>query len=100
MGTRLELHEELLKFVPNVYFQPPTSMQIKYPCVIYAKSDKDVVYANDTKYRSIQLYDLTLIEQKPDTDIADRIFTHFGYCDITQYYVADNLNHTKLNLYY
>lgn len=100
MGTRIELHNELLTFVPNAYFQPPTGLQMKYPCIVYDKSGKDVTYANNKKYKSIQMYDLTLIERDPDTDIADRIFNHFDYCDITQYYVTENLSHTKLNLYY
>lgn len=100
MGSRLELHNELLKFVDNAYFQPPSGMNLSYPCIVYHKSGKNRENANNGIYLSLQQYQLTLIEKQPDSDLADRIEEHFTHCGISQYYTVDNLNHTTLNLYY
>ena len=100
MGARLELHAELLKFVPNVSFQPPSGMRLIYPCIIYTKSSKSNEHANDDIYLSNQEYQLTVIDTNPDSKLADRIEAYFDHAKITQYYTVDNLNHTTLNLYY
>lgn len=100
MGKRLELHNKLVKYVPNVYYQPPSNIRIVYPCIVYAKSDKQIRYGNDSLYLTKQEYSLTLIEREPDTGVADIIEATMPYCSIGQYYITDNLNHTTLKLYY
>lgn len=100
MGSRLELHSELLKFVPNAYFQPPSSKSIEHPCVVYHKSGKSRKYGNNGLYLSVQQYKLTVMDKNPDSDIADRIEKHFQLCHISGYYTVDNLNHTSLTLHY
>lgn len=100
MPSRLELHAELVKFLPNVYFQPPSNIQMTYPCIVYNKSGKDRQFANDSVYLSKQEYRLMLIERNPDSTVADSIENSFENCTIGQYYTVDNLHHTTLNLYY
>lgn len=100
MGSRLELHDELLKFVPKVYFQPPANIQMAYPCIVYNKTGKDRKFGNDGVYLSTQEYQLMVIEHDPDSGVSDEIEKHFTSCVISQYYTVDNLNHTTLNLYY
>lgn len=100
MGSRLDLHTELLKFCPNAYFQPPTNIQMSYPCIVYNKTGKVRQAANNGIYQSNQEYNITLIERNPDSDVADQMEKHFQHCVITQYYTAENLNHTNLQLYY
>jgi hypothetical protein len=100
MASRLELHNELLSFVPNVYFQPPSNTKMMYPCITYSKTRKMRHFASDVIYLSQQEYALTVIDSNPDNDIADRIEKHFQHCSINQCYAADNLSHTNLSLYY
>jgi len=100
MGTRLELHEELMEFQLDLYFQPPQNIQLSYPCIVYSKTGKNKSFGNNGVYFSKQGYQIMLIEQDPDSPIADAIETHFDYCSIDQHYAADNLNHTTLTLYY
>lgn len=100
MGTRLELHNELVKFLPTVYFQPPTNLQLKYPCIVYTKRPKSKEFGNNAIYLSKQGYQLTVITTGPDNDIADIIEQSLQYCTITQNFVVDGLYHTTLNLYY
>lgn len=100
MASRLDLHAELLTFLPNVYFQPPSNIQMTYPCIVYNKTGKFKMSANDDTYFSVQEYQLTVMDKNPDSTVADDIEKHFKNCTISQYYTVDNLNHTTLNLYY
>lgn len=100
MASRLELHEELLTFMPNVYFQPPSGFNMTYPCIVYNKTKKMRHYASDIIYLSQQEYKITVIDKNPDSEIANDIEKHFSSCGIDQYYTVDNLNHTTLSLYY
>jgi len=100
MGSRLELHDKLLEFCPNAYFQPPSSITMKYPCIVYSKFDKNQSYGSNSIHVSRQGYRLTVIDKNPDSDIADRIEGSLEYCEVTQYFTVDNLNHTVLTLYY
>lgn len=98
--TRLELHSKLVMFAPNVYFQPPSNITMKYPCIVYNKTGKYKTSANDSSYQKMQEYRLTVIETDPDSIIADELDDFFQYSSINQYYTVDNLNHTTLSLYY
>lgn len=100
MPSRLELHDELLTFLPNVYFQPPSGFQMVYPCIVYNKTGKMRHFANDVIYKSQQEYVLMVIDKNPDSTVADSIEKYFPSCGIDQYYTVDNLNHTTLKLYY
>lgn len=100
MNDRLTLHSELLKFLPNVYFQPPANITMRYPAIVYNKTDKFRQFGNDGVYIRKQEYQLTVIENNPDSDVAEKIEDHFQYCVINQYLNADNLNQTHLKLYY
>lgn len=100
MGDRLELHNELLSFYPNVYFQPPSNIKMIYPCIVYNKTGRSRHFADDVIYLSQQEYQIMVIETNPDSAVADAIELHFQHCAINQYYTVDNLYHTTLNLYY
>lgn len=100
MGTRLELHAELLTVCPNVYFQPPSGFLMKYPCIVYNKTGVEKVYANGGIYRKLQEYGLTVMDSDPDSTLADELESLLGYCAIGSYFTVDNLNHTTLTLYY
>lgn len=100
MADRLTLHNELLKFFPNVYFQPPANITMKHPCIVYGKTGKTRRFASDAIYSSLDGYRITVIETNPDSRVADDIENAFDYCAIDQYYTSDGLNHVTLSLYY
>lgn len=100
MGSRLELHKELLLFTRNLYFQPPSNIQLEYPCIIYHKGRISRSYGNNGIYLRRQQYTLTVIDRDPDSTTADSIEEVFEYCEVSDHYTKDNLNHTTLTLYY
>jgi hypothetical protein len=100
MSSRLDLHRELMDFILDVYFQPPSNIKLTHPCIVYHKVNKIREYANDGLYLGKQGYQVTLMETDPDSPIADAMEQYFQYCSITQHFAMDNLNQTVLTLYY
>ena len=102
MNKRLALHEKLVELVGsnNVYFQPPASVQISYPCVIYNVGNGDAKHADNMVYNYINSYDLTFIYKKPNIEIIGQVLAALPMCKVTRVYVADNLNHYAFSVYY
>ena len=99
---RLDLHAKLVGMLgtDNVYFDPPESVKIKYPCIIYTRRSGDSLYANDMPYRFTQSYDVTYIDRNPDSDTLLKIATGFPMVRYDRHYTADNLHHDTFVLYY
>lgn len=98
---RLMLHEQLVKILGsnNVYFQPPESITMKYPCIVYKRSTGDTSFADNNTYLFTKRYQITIIDQDPDSEIVDRI-AMMPMCTFDRHYTADNLNHDIFNLYF
>lgn len=102
MVSRLKLHEELCTLLGtrNVYYNPPASVAMRYPAIRYSLSDVDHKRANDAIYKNTNRYEIVVIDKNPDSDIYEKILTHFSMCSFDRPYIADNLNHFILTLYY
>lgn len=100
MRSRLELHNELLEILEHCYFQPPESVKLVYPCIVYSLDNVDTRYADDIRYHNMKRYTLTLIEKNPDTPYLEQILEKFQYCRHDRRYVTDNLTHDTFSLYY
>ena len=103
MGSRLELHEELCELLGsrNVYFQPPESLKMQYPCIRYSISGMPKLNANNKVYlKTCNTYTLTVIDRDPDSNVSNRILNHFQMVRFDRAYVSNNLNHYTLTLNY
>lgn len=101
MGERIDLHsllEELLES-RNVYYQPPESIKMQYDAIRYSKKNIDSTYANDHKYSMRDCYELIVITKLPDHPVIKKLL-ELPYCSYDRHYVADNLNHDVLTIYY
>lgn len=99
-NRRLQFHNELKLFYPNVYYQPPSSIKMIYPCIVYNKSRDNAEYADNEVYKDRQAYSVTLIEKNPDSVLAGQMRDHFRYAVIQNYLVKDNLHQTTLIINY
>lgn len=101
MDRRLSLQETLVNILGsnNVYFQPPETTRLQYPCIIYERSDIDKKYADNRTYMSMVRYSITLITRSPESDLVKAIL-ELPYCSYDRYYAADTLNHDVFTLYY
>ena len=101
MASRLELHEILCNILGsrNVYFQPPESVKMKYPAMVYSLSGMRNNHANNKVYAQMRSYQITVIDASPDSLISDRI-SKLPYCSFDRFYPSDGLNHYVYTLYY
>lgn len=90
--------EELLN-TAEVYYNPPMSVQMSYPAVVYNRSNIDNGYANDAVYMQSYRYELTVISEDPDCEYVDKI-SRLPTCTHERAFIADNLYHNVFNLYY
>lgn len=101
MAPRLELHillEDILGST-HVYFQPPTNVQMIYPCIVYRKSDFDSKYAGNSLYQGTPRYQVTVIDRDPDSTVPRKI-AELPMCNYNRFFTADGLNHDVFNLYF
>ena len=102
MGSRIELQQKLEAVLGsrNVYFQPPETLKIKYPAIIYDLADIETAKANNHKYLYNKRYTITLIHNDPDTVLVENLLEAFNYVDFDRNYKTNNLNHFVFDLFY
>lgn len=102
MGSREDLQTELEAVLGsrNVYFQPPETLKIKYPAIIYKLANFDPIYANNKIYLNRKNYMITLVHNDPDNTLKERIVEHFPYCSFDRSFEKDNLYHYVYDLFY
>lgn len=102
MGRRLDLHAKLIALLGSnfVYFQPPESVELHYPCIVYRRSSGDTKYSNDMPYLFAQAYEVTIIDPDPDSCYIRKMAMGFPKIRFNRHFVNDNLNHDVFTLYY
>lgn len=101
MASRLDLQkmlEELLG-TRNVYFQPPSSILMKYPAIVYSRDNIENTFADNRPYMQGIAYSVTVIDPNPDSEYVNKI-SMLPKCSFDRHYVADNLNHDVFTLYF
>jgi hypothetical protein len=101
MRDRVELQTKLETFLGsrNVYFQPPESFKLRYPCIIYQLSRMRKVHADNRLYQDRIAYQVTIIDEDPDSEYPKEILK-WEYCSFDRFFKADNLNHWVFELYF
>lgn len=91
---RLELHELLAELLGsrNVYYQPPESVRMKYPAIKYSRDDIQNTFANNNVYMQKYAYEITVIDEDPDSEIVDKI-SKLPTARFERHYTSDDLNH-------
>lgn len=99
--TRLTLQIKLEDLLgsKHVYYQPPENLKMEYPAIRYSKSDEEDIYANNIKYLSMSVYDLVVIDKKPDNPVIKKLL-ELPYSEFDRHYVADGLNHDIIRIFY
>ena len=101
MASRLKL-SGILNAIPGVkkvYFQPPESVKLVYPCIIYKMTSIDTWYADNALYMSRNEYQVMVIDTDPDTKIPDLV-SQLPLCRAERFFVSDNLYHYPFTLYF
>ena len=101
MANRLDLQAELEELLGsrNVYFQPPASVRINYPAIVYTRSDIDNTFADDSVYMQSHFYEVTVIDEDPDSKIVEAV-SKLPTCRFSRHFTSENLNHYTFIIYY
>ena len=97
---RLELQSIFEKILGtrNVYFQPPESIKLKYPAIVYIRRNIDTKFANDGVYMQSPSYEATLIDEDPDSEYIEKL-SKLPYATFERHFTSDNLNHDVFIIY-
>lgn len=107
MDRRLELHHRLQQLYESatgassanrVWFQPPASVRLEYPCLIYKLSDMPVEHANNHPYKLDSQYELTVIDRDPLGPLRTQVAL-LPECAMIRVYESDNLHHYVFRIY-
>lgn len=83
----------------NVYFQPPPNLTMKYPCIVYERDDTYVAHADDSVYHFRQRYQVTYIDQNPDSVMIDKL-NSLPLSRWNRRFATSGLNHDVYVIYY
>ena len=98
--NRLELDAILREILGsgNIYFQPPESVKMKYPAIVYQLNDINQEYADNLPYIQSLSYTVTVIDKDPDSELPMKI-AKLPKCQYDRHYSSNNLNHYVFVLY-
>lgn len=101
MVRRLKLHEVLCEVLGtrSVYYNPPESVRINHPAIVYSRKDIDNIHADDSVYGQTCVYEVTVIDGDPDSEIVGKV-SRLPSCRFDRHFVSDNLNHDTFTLYF
>lgn len=99
MGQRRELNDILKAICPNVYFQPPESVKLTYPCIVYQLTRPKIFHADNLLYQRFDAYTMTYITRDPDDPVRVTLM-ELPLCTLERFYAADNLNHYAYTIYH
>ena len=101
MGIRLDLQNKLEDFLGSrqVYYQPPETIKMVYPAIVYSKKNIRTTQDNDHEYSKNNSYEIIVIHKRPDNTVIDKIL-ELPYSSYDRSYTAENLNHDVLTIYF
>jgi hypothetical protein len=101
LARRKEFHDILEGVIEseNVYFQPPEGRVMQYPCIVYERDNASLGPADNFSYKVDQRYQVTLIDQNPDSDAVDKLLA-LPFSAFNRHFATSGLNHDVFVIYH
>lgn len=101
MSSRADLQSKLEELLGtrNVYYQPPPTVNMQYPAIVYSRKRIKSIFANNKKYSKMNSYEIIVIDKRPDNPVIDSLL-ELPYSSYDRHYNSDNLNHDAITLYF
>lgn len=90
-------YEEMLFF--PVYYEPPSSIQMSYPCIVYHYTNDRDDYADNKRYFANKQYTVTVMDPDEDSLLAERV-KDIPYCSLASRYSTEGLTYWVYTLYF
>lgn len=96
--NRMKIHEKLVAVLgeenrKRVFFQPPESVKLEYPCIIYERTSGTTQHGDDRPYRYTQTYLATIIDKDPESGLPEKLATTIKGARFDRHFTVDNLHH-------
>lgn len=83
----------------HVYYQPPTGLKMKYPCICYERSKIRNAAASNKVYIQRLFYQITVIDPRPDSEMTAAV-AKLERASHDRLFMSDNLYHDVFTIYY
>lgn len=83
----------------NVYYDPPSNLDMEYDAIKYSKNPNKGIFADNVIYSAKDRYELVVIARKSDHPVIKKLL-ELPYCSHDRHYKSDNLAHDVFTLYY
>ena len=99
--TRVQLDSILRTILgtTNVYFDPPESFKLNYPCIVYSLGGHAERFSENEMYNRLKRYTLTYITKDADDPMIDKL-EDLEYCHLNRPYTSDGLFHYAYDIYF
>lgn len=99
--NRVKLHHMLEDILgsKNVYYDPPESFKLKYPCIVYYLEGFYDLPADNLTYRRMRRYNMTYITTDSEDPVAEKL-ADIRYCTLSRPFAVSDLFHFAYVLYY
>lgn len=97
---QLDFEKLLRGYCPNIYFQPPPGIKLKYPCVIYNWVGGTKEAANNKGYMYTRQWNVLYITPDVKASTPMRMLQDIATSEFNRTYYTNGLSHTVLNIYY
>lgn len=100
MERRMELTKIFQEILgsEHVYFQPPESIKMVYPCIVFKRTAGETAYADNNPYRINKRYEVTLIDENPDSEYVNALYA-LPFSAYQRHFNSDGLNHDVFYVY-
>ena len=102
MASRLQLQYELESLLDseNVYFQPPETVKLKYPCIVYSLDPTYTVQADNRNYIITNRYHIKHIYKSLSNSLKDNFLLNFMMISHDNRMIVDGMYNDDFTLYY
>lgn len=94
--------KDLLKSLPgenSIYFQPPPTIQMTYPALVFELSKLSAIHSNNRPYILREMYLITAIYSDPESSLPKDIAKLPG-CAFDRVFIADNRYHAVFTIHF
>ena len=104
-NKRIKFHNELKSIMPsgsenNVYFQAPSNMQMKFPCIKYEIDRVQTRKADNVLYKLDVGMNVTYITKDPTDYTYEKILKQFPMSTFNRRFINDGMYHHTFVIYY
>lgn len=82
----------------NVYFDPPESIKMNYPAIVYTRAKINTKSADNRKFYIYDRFEVTFIRKDPDSEVLDNLL-EMPFTEHLRNYKSTDLYHDVFTVY-